>query len=65
MTILPTSPVRPMSTTGMLWFAMLDIDRDMMLPLFLLELILRAGLTALLMSTNIAAGLYVRCVVSC
>ena len=48
-----------MSTTGMLWFAMLDIDRDMMLPLFLLELILRAGLTAVLMSTNIAAGLYV------
>jgi hypothetical protein len=37
----------------------------MMLPLFLLELILRAGFTALLMSTNIAAGLYVRCVVSC
>ena len=43
----------------MLEFAMLDVDRDRMLPLFLLELILTAGLTALLMSTNIAAGLYV------
>ena len=43
----------------MLWFAMLDIGRDMMLPLLLLELNVTAGITALLMSTNIAAGLYV------
>ena len=56
MTILPTSPVRPMSTTGVLWFAVLDIDRDMMLPLLLLRLILTAGLAGLLTSTNIAAS---------
>jgi hypothetical protein len=54
-----------MSTTGMLWSAMLDIDRVTMLPLVLFKLVLINGLTALLAITNIAADLYVRCVVSC
>ena len=54
-----------MSTTGMLWFAMLEIDREMMLALFLIKLVLMTGLAALLTSTNIAADLYACCVVSC
>ena len=54
-----------MSTTGMLWFAMLEIDREMMLALFLFGLVLMTGLAALPMSENIAADLYACCVVSC
>ena len=49
----------------MLWFAMLDIYRDIIPALFLFELILMTGLAALLTSTNIAADLYACCVVSC
>lgn len=44
---------------------MLDVERDMMLALFLFELISMTGLADLLMSKNIAADLYVCCVVSC
>lgn len=54
-----------MSTTGMLWFAMLDMDRDIMLPVVLFELIPMTGLAALLVSKDITARLYVCCVVSC
>jgi hypothetical protein len=45
-----------MSTTGMLWFAMLDAERNKILLLFLLRLRLMTGLPALLISTNIAPG---------
>ena len=38
----------------MLWFTMLDIERDMMLALFLLGLRLMTGLAALLMIRDIA-----------
>lgn len=58
-TILPTSLVRPMSTTGMLWFAMLDMDCGKMFTLFLIGVVLMTGLAALPTRDSITAGIYV------